>query len=172
MTFIMPYEFDTSGTIKLILQGIVGLHVFAILPGLLYSLFVSRNVETAALLLLISAIAIYFGRKFLKNMPGSDGTIDTNSVVVQPGQIFGIQLTSPSGTFSVDQFSAVCVEVVFGASADAGLHSTWFTRVSLIGKAGVPDIFIERKPYPDGKLLGTTLAATLKLPYQEELKPY
>jgi hypothetical protein len=172
MAVTLPHRFDTSGVVKLILRGVVGL-LIVVLLGILYSLLVSHSSAAAIQLLLIAALVTYFGSLFLKNLTGSLGTITTDAVVVQPGQLFGIRLASPAGTFPISRFQAVRVERITNPigipiEVQVGPHE----RVSLIGREGTPDILIARTDRDAGRALGSELANALKLPYQEQLAPY
>jgi hypothetical protein len=168
----LPYEFDTSGVVKLILRGVIAL-LFVLLFGILYSLFISHSLAAVVQLLLIAAIALYFARIYLRNQPGPLGTITADSVVVQPGQVWGIPLAGPAGRFPISYFEAVRVERVPNPSGiPLGTQIQPHERVYLIGKAGTPDILIARTDRDVGRTLGNGLAAALKLPYDEQIAPY
>ena len=89
MAITLPYEFDTSAVVKQIMGGVLGL-LLVVLAGVFYSLLVSHSIAATVQLLLIAAIATYFGRVFLRNLTGTLGTITADAVVVQPGQLLGI----------------------------------------------------------------------------------
>jgi hypothetical protein len=168
----LPYEFDTSRVVKLILRGVIGL-LFVLLLGILYSLLISHSLAAVVQLLLIAAIAMYFGRIFLRNLPGPLGTITADSVVVQPGQVWGIRLAGPAGRFPISHFQAVRVERVpnpIGIPLETQIQP--HERVYLLGKVGTPDILIARTERDAGRTLGNDLAAALKLPYDEQIAPY
>ena len=169
MAMTLPYEFDTSGVVKLILRGVLGL-LLVVLVGILSSLLVSHSVAAAIQLLLVAAIATYFGSLFLRNLTASLGTITSDAIVVQPGRLFGISLASPRGRFPISQFQAVRVERIRTPPIDvqAGPHE----RVCLVGKTGTPDILVARTALDAGRTLGNELATALSLPYQEQLAPY
>jgi hypothetical protein len=168
MPVALPYRFDTSPVVKLILRGVIGL-LLVVIAGIVYSLLVSRDVVAAVQLLLVALIATYFGRLFLKNLESSQGTITADAVVVEPGTLYGIRLHGPAGRFLLKNFQAVRVERVPPlAWAQGGPHE----RVRLTGKDGTPDILIARTPENAGGALGRDLSATLGLPYQEESAPY
>jgi hypothetical protein len=172
MAIALPYEFDTSGVVKQIMGGVLGF-LLALLVGILYSLLVSHSLAAAIQLLLIAAIATYFGRLFHRNLTGSVGTITADAVVVQPGELLGIRLTSPAGRFPISQFQAVRVERVpnpNGIPIETQIRP--HERVCLVGKAGTPDILIARTHLDAGRTVGNELATALKLPYQEQLVPY
>lgn len=172
MAITLPYEFDTSGLVKQIMGGVLGL-LLVVLVGILYSLLISQSIAATIQLPLVGGIAAYCGRLFLRNLTGSVGTITADAVVVQPGQLFGIPLASPAGRFPISQFQAVRVERIpnpIGIPIESQIRPD--ERVCLVGKTGTPDILIARTPLDAGRALGNELATALKLPYQEQLAPY
>jgi hypothetical protein len=172
MAITLPYEFDSSRVVKQIMGGVLGF-LLALLVGILYSLLVSHSLAAAIQLLLIAAIATYFGGLFHRNLIGSVGTITADAVVVQPGQVLGIRLASPAGRFPISQFQAVRVERVpnpIGIPIETQIRP--HERVLLVGKNGTPGILVARTHLDAGRTLGNELATALKLPYQEQLFPY
>jgi hypothetical protein len=168
----LPYEFDTSRVVKQIMGGVLGL-LLIVLIGFLYSLLISHSIAAAIQLLLIAAIATYFGGLFHRNLTGSVGTITADAVVVQSGELLGIRLASPSGRFPISQFQAVRVERIpnpIGIPIETQIRP--HERVYLVGKTGTPDILIARTHRDAGRTLGNDLASALKLPYQEQDFPY
>ena len=168
MAIALPYEFDTSGVVKVILRGVLGL-LLVVLVGVLYSLLVSHSIAASIQLLLVAAIATYFGSLFLRNLTGSLGTITADAVVVRPGRLYGIQLAGPAGRFPISQFQAVRVERITNPT---GMQIGPHERVCLVGKAGSPEILIARTDRDAGRTMGNELATALKLPYQEQVAPY
>lgn len=169
MPVALPYRFDTSPVVKVILRGVLGLLLLVIVPGMVYSLFVSHNDAAAVLLLLVGLIVTSFGRLFLRNLGGSHGTISADAVVVEPATLYGIRLHGPSGRFPLHRFKAVKVELVPPPLwSQGGPHE----RVSLAGKDGTPDILIARSSGDAGRVLGRDLSAALGLAYEEESVPY
>ena len=168
MAIALPYEFDTSGVVKVILRGVLGLLV-VVLAGILYSLLISRSIAAAVQLLLVAALATYFGSLFLRNLTGSLGTITADAVVVRPGRLYGIQLAGPAGRFPISEFQAVRVERITNPT---GMQIGPHERVCLVGKAGSPEILIARTDRDAGRTMGNELATALKLPYQEQVAPY
>lgn len=167
MPVALPYRFDTSPVVKLILRGVL-LLLLVVVVGVVYSL-VSQNYVAAAQLLLIALIAIYFGRRFLQNLTASHGTITSDAIVVEPATLYGIRLHGPSGRFPLHALSAVKVERISPHEwVQGGPHE----RVSLARKDGTPDILIARTSRDAGRTLGRDLAAALGLPYQEAGAPY
>jgi hypothetical protein len=172
MAITLPYEFDTSRVVKQIMGGVLGL-LLVVLVGILYSLLISHSIAATIQLLLIAAIATYFGRLFLGNLTASVGTIATDAVVVQPGELLGIRLTGPAGRFPISQFQAVRVERVpnpIGIPIETQIRP--HERVYLVGKTGTPDILIARTHLDAGRIVGDELAAAMKLPYLEKDFPY
>jgi hypothetical protein len=168
----LPYEFDTSGVVKQIMGGVLGL-LLIVLLGIFYSLLVSHSIAATIQLLLIAAIATYFGRLFLRNLTGSLGTITADAVVVQPGHLLGIRLAGPAGRFPISQFQAVRVERIpnpIGIPIETQIKP--HERVCLLGKKGTPDILIARTHLDAGRTVGNELATALKLPYQEQIAPH
>jgi hypothetical protein len=169
MPVALPYRFDTSSVVILILRGVIALLLVVIVPGRVYSLLVSHDEVVTVQLLLIGLIVIFFGRLFLKNLEASRGTIAADAVMVEPGTLYGIRLHGPAGRFPLRGFTAVRVErVPPPAWTPGGPHE----RVSLAGKEGTPDILIARTSDDAGRALGRDLAAALSLPYQEDTAPY
>jgi hypothetical protein len=172
MAITLPYEFDTSGVVKQIMGGVLGL-LLIVLVGILYSLLISHSAAATVQLLLIAGIAAYFGRIFLRNLPGSLGTITADAVVVQPGELLGIRLAGAEGRFPISQFQAVRVERVpnpIGIPIETQIRP--HERVLLVGRTGTPDILIARTHLDAGRTVGNELATALKLSYQEQLHPY
>ena len=172
MAITLPYEFDTSSVVKQIMGGVLGL-LLVVLVGILYSLLISHSIAAPIQLLLIAAIATYFGRLFLRNLTASVGTITADAVVVQPGELLGIRLTGPAGRFPISQFQAVRVERVpnpIGIPIETQIRP--HERVYLLGKKGTPDILVARTHLDAGRIVGNELATELKLPYQEQIAPY
>ena len=56
MAVTLPYQFDSSGVVSTILRGILGLLVLVVVPGIVYSLFVSHSAAAAVQLLLVAAV--------------------------------------------------------------------------------------------------------------------
>jgi hypothetical protein len=172
MAITLPYEFDTSGVVKQIMGGVLGL-LLVVLVGVLYSLLISHSIAATIQLLLIAGIAAYFGRIFLRNLTGSVGTITADAIVVQPGQLLGIRLTGPAGRFPISQFQAVRVERVpnpIGIPIETQIRP--HERVYLVGKTGTPDILVARTRLDAGRIVGNELATALKVPYLEKDFPY
>jgi len=169
MALPLPYSFDTSPVVKLILRGVLGLLLVVIVPGIGYSLLVTHDLTAAVSLLVAGLIVVYFGRLFLQNLVTSRGTITADTVIVEPGTLYGIQLPGPRGRFRVQQFSSVRVErIAPSGEVQHGRHE----RVTIIGCAGTPDILLARTSDDAGRALGQALATALGLPYTEQIAPY
>jgi hypothetical protein len=168
MAVSLPYRFDTSPVIKLILRGVLGL-LLVVIAGTLYSLLVSHDRVAAVQLLLATVIILYFGRLFLRNLETSRGTIDRDQVVVEPLTLYGVRLHGPAGRFPTRQFHAVTVQRMLPPEFAQGRSHE---RVMLLGTEGTPDILIARTSDEAGRILGRELAAALGLKYEEERKPY
>ncbi len=168
MTVTLPYQFDTTGTIKWILGGVLGLIVLVVVPGILYSLFVSHRSAAVIQLLLIGAFMAWFARVVIRNLSASTGTITAEAVVVQPARLYGIRFPGPTGRFPLQRFRAVRVERIFGPLGTAQ-GPRWHERVSLLGTPSTPDILIARTELDAGIALGRELASRLGLEYQEEI---
>jgi hypothetical protein len=69
----LPFRFDTSPVVRLILRGVLALLLLVIVPGLLYSLLVSHRVVVAVQLGIIGLIAAYFGWLLLRNLSATRG---------------------------------------------------------------------------------------------------
>jgi hypothetical protein len=172
MAITLPYEFDTSRVVKQIMGGVLGL-LLVLLLGVFYSLLVSHSTAATIQLLLIAAVAAYFGRIFLRNLTGSVGTITTDAVMVQPGELLGIRLTGPAGRFPISQFQAVRVERIpnpIGIPIETQIRP--HERVCLVGKTGTPEILVARTHLDAGRIVGNELATAMNLPYLEKDFPY
>ena len=164
----LPFHFDTAAVVTLIVQGIAAL-LCVLAIGVLYRVFVSRSLATAAGLLVIGAGVLWFGRIVLGNLEGTRGVITRDAVVVQPGGVYGFRMAGPAGTFPLRLFKAVRVERVM-PSAD--MHSRGHERVLLVGKEGTPEILLVTTDLDAGRALGRDLAAALSLPFEERPAPY
>lgn len=171
MTVSLPYQFDTTGVVKLILRGVLGLLGIVVVPGILCSLLISHRPAAAIQLLLVGGFLAWFGRVVAKHLTGSVGTITAEAVVVEPTRLYGMQLPGPVGRFPLQQFTAVRVDRIFGPLNTAQLPR-WHERVYLVGSTGTPDILIARTDLEAGLPLGRGLASLLGLTYQEQVAPY
>lgn len=171
MAITLPFEFDTNQIVRAILRAVIGLLAVVIVPGILYSIFVSHSMAATVQLLLAGGVTTIFARVVLRNLTGSLGIITQDAVVVRPTRLCGFRLPGPVGTFPLKQFKAVRVERIFGPLRTAQ-GPRWHERVSLIGKEGAPTIVIARTALGAGISMGHDLATMLDLPYLEEVTPY
>jgi hypothetical protein len=168
MAVSLPYHFDTSVVVRLILRGVL-LLLLVLVAGVVYSIVISRDQLAATALLLSGLILLYFGRLFRNHLIATRGTITKYDVVVEPADLYGIRLYGPSGRFPLTSFAGVRVERVSDlAWAQGGPHE----RVTLTGKPGTPDILVARTSKDAGRNQGRALAETLGLTYMEEIAPY
>lgn len=168
MAVSLPYRFDTSPVIKLILRGVLGL-LLVVIAGMLYSLLVTHDRVAAVQLLLVTVIILCFGRLFLRNLETSRGTIDRDQVLVDPVRLYGVRLHGSAGRFPLGRFQAVRVERMLPPEFAQGRSHE---RVVLLGTEGTPDILLARTSDDAGRVLGRELATVLGLKYEEERRPY
>jgi hypothetical protein len=166
---VLPYRFDTSAVVKLILRG-AGLLLLVIMAGILYSLFISGDRAASLQLLISGLIAGYFARLMLRNLTATRGTITRDGIQLEILELYGFRLHGPTGRFPLRAFSDVRVERVSPpVFAQGGPHA----RVTLVGTAGTPDVLVARAASREaGRALGQSLAAALGLPYNEVTAPY
>ena len=169
MPITLPYQFDTSPVVRLILHGVFGLLAVIVVPGILYSLFVSHDLVVALQLGIIGGAVGYFGRVFGRHLTSAAGAISKEVVVVWPVTLYGMRLSAPEGRFSMAQFRAVRVERI---SPSGSGQSRQHERVSLVGRDGAPDILVARTENDAGRRLGKELATTLDLEYEEQTAAY
>jgi hypothetical protein len=163
----LPYEFDTSPVVKIILRGVLGLLFLVVIPGILYSVFFTHDWAVVVELGFIGAVVVYVGTLFGRNLTSTTGIISKEVVVIWPVTIFGIRLSGPEGRYSIAQFRVVRVESI-SAAASTRQHE----RVSLVGGDGAPNILVARTENHAGKALGRSLASALDLEYEEKVAPY
>ena len=169
MAITLPYEFDTSPVVKIVVRGVLGLLIVVVVPGILYSAFVTHDWVAVAGLGFISVAVGYFGTLFGRHLTSTSGIISKEVVVIWPVTLYGLRLSGPEGRFSMAQFRAVRVESIStGANAQSGQHE----RVYLVGRSGAPDILVARTENYAGKTLGRDLAAALDIEYEERAAPY
>jgi hypothetical protein len=171
MAITIPYTFDTTGVNRTLLKGGLGLQVIVVL-GVLYSLLVSHNLVAALGLVLISFLSGFFATRIWPVLEGSVGSATEREVVVRRGEVFGIRLPGPVGTFNAQDFRALRVEASSGpVTALGGAHE----RVYLVSREGIPDILVARTDRSDvarGAELARDLGATLGLPFDERAVLY
>jgi hypothetical protein len=165
----LPYEFDTSGPGTTMVRGALGLIFAIVVPGVIYSVFVSHDPAAVVALLIIAALTVYFGRIFLKFLPASRGRITRDAIVVESARVLGLRFVGPEGTFPLTRFRGVVVAQMPPPVAGYGLPHE---RVTLVGGDGTPDILVARTSLGEGRTFGRDLAATLALPLEEVSLPY
>jgi hypothetical protein len=166
---VLPYRFDTSAVVTLILRG-AGLLLLVILTGIFYSLFISEDRGASLQLLISGLITGYFARLLLRNLTATRGTITRDGVELETLELYGFRLHGPTGQFPLQAFSCVQTERVSPpVFAQGGPHA----RVTLVGTPGTPDVLVARAASREaGRALGQSLAAALGLPYNEVTAPY
>src|SRR5262249_11803784 len=105
----LPYRFDTSSVWRTILKGAFGLNALLTF-SILFTVLVSRELPKALGLVLMELLVLYFTRVFMRFQEGSIGTLSSDRVVIEPNVLLGVRLPGPSGTYTLDRFSAVRVE--------------------------------------------------------------
>src|SRR5262245_13158832 len=113
MAIVLPYRFDSSSIWRAILKGAFvfnALIVFCIL----YTVLVSRQWTAAIGLTVIELLALGFTRVFIGAQTGSTGTLSSDCVEVEPNVLLGVALSGPKGTYPLDRFSGVRVELRSG----------------------------------------------------------
>jgi hypothetical protein len=164
----LPFRFDSAGVVTSIVRAI-GALLAVLAAGVLYLVFVRRNVAAASGLILVCGGVVLLARVALGNLEGTRGVITRDAVVLQRGSVFGIRRAGPAGSFPLGRFKQVRVDRVL-PSADPSSHG--HERVVLVGKDGTPEILLARSDLDVGRVLGRNLAAALQLPFDERLAPY
>jgi len=167
----LPYAFDTSRTVRLILRGVLGLELIMIVPGVVYSLLVSHDPLALALLVVIGVMISGFGLLVVRHLEATRGTISADAVEVEPASFCGIPLAGVSGSFRLQQFRAIRL-VRVSAPVDPMVQAGPSTRLYLVGGSGTPDVLIARAGTDAGSVLGRDLGAALHLPLEESRAPY
>jgi len=162
----LPYRFDTSSVWHTILKGAFGLNA-VLICGLVFSVF-ARPWPNAVGLAVIELTVFGFTRVFVRHQEGSVGTLTADAVEIDPNIVLGITLPGPRGTYTLDRFSAVRVELRSGpitldAASGGGPHEI----VWLAGRRGTPDVALARTNDRAGRTVGRELGALLNLPVEE-----
>ncbi|MGH7471260.1 MAG: hypothetical protein ACRENP_25200 [Longimicrobiales bacterium] len=84
MALTLPYEFDSSAVVKVILKLVLGLLAVAII-GIAYTLLISHNLLGASLLLLVAVFVTGFARLVLRHLAAAQGTIRAEARGCAPG---------------------------------------------------------------------------------------
>ena len=82
----LPYRFDSSRVVALIVRGVVILIAVAAV-GLLYSVAVAQDATAAFGMAAIATVTSYYGWLIAGTMLASRGTIDADRVVVKPVRV-------------------------------------------------------------------------------------
>jgi hypothetical protein len=164
----LPYRFDTSNVWHTILKGAFGLNALLVL-GILFSLLVSREWTTVLGLALVEVLVLSLTRVLVKAQEGSVGTLSSDRVVIEPNLLFGLTLPGPRGTYTLDRFAAVRVELHGPGQPDvqSGPHEV----VWLVGKPGTPDVALVRTHDRAGPVIGEQLGTLLGLPVEQTGAP-
>lgn len=171
MAVTLPYTFDTRGVTHTLLRGVLLLELVVVVPGIVYSLFVSHDPVAVGLLVFIGGFVLVMGVLIARYIGGSSGTITATSVDVTPPTFYGIRLPGPSGRYPMDQFTAVRVERV-SAPIDPMAQGREHTRVYIVAGSGQSDVLIARAAIDEGVAIGNGLSAALRLPCKEVSQPY
>jgi hypothetical protein len=163
----LPYRFDTSHVWRTILKGAFGLNALLAL-GIIFTLFVAREWTTAVGLVLTELVVLGFTRVFLNAQEGSIGTLSSDRVVIVPSILLGIALPGPTGTYTLDRFSAVRVEFRSGAGMPDVQNTGPHELVWLVGK---PDVVLARTDDRAGVAVGRELGILLEMPVEETGAP-
>lgn len=165
MAITLPYRFDTSGVWRTILKGAFALNG-VLLVGILVAVLIQHQPLKAVGLAVMELVVFGFTRVFVKFQTGSAGTLTADRVVIEPNVLLGIPLPGPKGTYTLDHFAAVRVELrsrPVGTGAQGGPHEL----VWLVGKPGTPDIVLALTKSRAGQAVGRELAALLALEVEE-----
>ena len=171
MAATLPYTFDTRGVTHTLLRGALLLELVVVVPGIVYSLFVSHDPVAVGLLVFIGGFVLVMGVLIARYIGGSSGTITATSVDVIPPTFYGIRLPGPSGRYPMDQFTAVRVERV-SAPIDPMVQGREHTRVYIVAGSGQSDVLIARAAIDEGVAIGNGLGAALRLPCNEVSRSY
>ena len=165
MPITLPYRFDTSSVWHTILKGAFGLNAVLVL-GFFYALLVQREWPKALGLAVVELVVFGFTRMFIRFQEGSVGTLFSDRVVIEPNVLLGIALPGPRGTYTLDRFSAVRVELRSGP-IQPGVQGGPNEVVWLVGRPGTPDVAVARTEDRAGRAVGKELGALLGLPVEE-----
>jgi hypothetical protein len=160
----LPYGFDTSRVWHTILKGAFGLNALLVL-GILYSVLMAREWTTVLGLTLVELAVLGLTRVLVKAQEGSRGTLASDRVVIEPNLLFGITLPGSRGTYALDRFAAVRVELRGSGQPDVqtGPHEV----VWLVGKPGTPDVVLARTHDRAGAVIGEQLGTLLGMPVEQ-----
>ncbi len=166
----LPYAFDTTRVVRLILRGVLGFEIVMI-AGIVYALAAGRGLMVIAFLIVCGSFMLAFGWIVMRFLDATSGTITHESVIVEPMNFCGIRLPGPQGTLPIGSFQGIRVERVSGR-IDTANPTGPSTRVYLIGRNGTSDLLIARASVEEGSALGQDLGAALRLPRIDSSSPY
>ena len=161
----LPYRFDTTSAWHTILKGAFALNALLAF-GILFSVLVSRELLKALGLLVMELVVLYFTRIFIRFQEGSIGTLSSDRVVIEPNVVLGVRLPGPNGTYTLERFSAVRVELRSGPITP-GVQGGPNELVWLVGTPGTPSIVLARTEDRTGRAVGQEFGALLRLPVEE-----
>ena len=81
------------------MRGAAGLLFLVVVPGVIYSVFVSGSIATVVLLVIIAGLTLYFARVIGMHLGGAKGTITRDAVTIEPTAAYGMPISRLSGTF-------------------------------------------------------------------------
>jgi hypothetical protein len=171
VSLTLPYAFDTTDVLTLIVRGAAGLLFLVVVPGVIYSVLVSGSMGAAALLVIIAGLTLYFARLIGMHVGGAKGTITRDAVTIEATAVYGLPISRPSGTFPLRHFTAVRLEK-FSGPIDVMVQGGPNEQVTLAGGDATPDVLVARAKPGAGAPLARDLAAAVALPFEERSSPY
>ena len=165
MPIALPYRFDTSDVWRKILKGAFGLNALLVF-GIVVSVLVQRQPLKALGLAVMELAVLGFTIVFVRAQTGSVGTLLSDRVVIEPNVLLGISLPGPKGTYALDRFAAIRVEMGSGPSGTTAPVRP-YELVWLVGRTATPDIVLARTNNGAGRDVGRELGALLSLPVEE-----
>src|SRR5262245_13698150 len=160
----LPYRFDTSNVWHTILKGALVLDAVLVL-GVVFAVF-ARPWPVTIALAVTALVVLGFTMVFFRFQEGSIGTLTRERIELDPNVVFGLPLPGPRGSFALDRFSAIRVELRPGP-IDPGVQGGPNEIVWLIGEAGAPNIALARTDDGAGRVVGQQLSSLLGLPVEE-----
>jgi len=160
----LPYRFDTSDVWHLILRYAFGLNA-VLLAGILFTVLVSHEWPKALGLVVMELVVLVFTRTFVRFQTGSVGTLFPDRIEIESNVLLGIPLPGPKGTYALDHFSAVRVELwpgPIGPGQGGPNEVVW-----LVGTPGTPNVALARTQDRAGRALGRDFGTVLGLPVEE-----
>jgi hypothetical protein len=165
MPIALPYRFDTSDVWRKILKGAFGFNALLVF-AIIVSVLIQHQPLKALGLAVMALVVLGFTMVFVRYQTGSVGTLLADRVVIEPSVLLGIPLPGPKGTYALDRFAAIRVEMQFGPLGTA-TPSRPYELVWLVGKPATPDIVLARTEDGAGRDVGRELGALLSLPVEE-----